>query len=170
MEPEGLLIPVGGNREVSAVLAWRGRLRKKTSGCSEVLGCKEVAGPGKGLGEGGVYEGVVIPGGNVCRERWASGAEEVCVAPGWEWAGGYKADRQLDLVLPGDALCLRQLQPGEIELRRPGSAPRLAAAQPLGPRRGRAAVGPGVAASQHAPRLRPQVCGCPTLWWGGGMG
>lgn len=54
---------------MSAVLAWRGRLRKKTSGCSEVLGCKEVAGPGKGLGEGGVYEGVVIPGGNVCRDK-----------------------------------------------------------------------------------------------------
>lgn len=93
------------------------------------------------------------------------------MAPGWEWAGGCKADRRLDLVLPGDALCLRQLQPGEIELRRPGSAPRLAAARPLGPHRGRAAVGPGVAAGQHAPRLRPQVCGCPSpLWWGGGMG
>lgn len=114
----------------------------------------------------------MIPGGKVCGDKIEEGGLQVQRRCVWPQGGNVLAGAKLtaDLVLPGDALCLRRFQPGGIELRCPGSAPRLAAARPLGPRRGRAVVGPGVAASQHAPRLRPQVCGCPTLWWGGGMG
>lgn len=70
-------------------------------------------------------------------------------------------------VLPGDAPCQRRLQLGRTEFHPLGSALRLMVARPLAPRRGRATVGPGVAAGRHTPRPHPQVSDHrPPLLWG----
>lgn len=72
----------------------------------------------------------------------------------------------VESVLPGDAPCRRRLQLGRAELHRLGSALHLVVARPLAPPHGRAAVGPGVAAGRHTPRLHPQVSDRPAFLWG----
>lgn len=72
----------------------------------------------------------------------------------------------VDSVLPGDAPCWLRLQSGRTELHRLGSAPLPVVARPLAPHHGRALVGPGVVAGQHAPRPHPQVSDRPALLWG----